>query len=48
MARWLKKMAAEQLLLKQCKIILKWYWKSENVFKVHRQWQYEFGIEPAT
>jgi hypothetical protein len=43
-----KKMVAEWLPLKQCKIILKCYWKFENVCEVQGQWWREFATEPPT
>jgi hypothetical protein len=43
-----KKMAVEQLSFEQCKIILKWYWKFENVCKVQKRWQCEFAMEHPT
>jgi hypothetical protein len=46
MARQSKKMAVERLLFEQCKIILKCYWKFENVCEVQRQWKHEFAVEP--
>jgi hypothetical protein len=48
MAGQSKKMAVVRLPFEQCKIILKWYWKSENVCEVQRQWQREFEMEPPT
>jgi hypothetical protein len=48
MAGQSKKMAAEQLSLEQRKIILKWYWKFENVCEVQRHWRREFATESPT
>jgi hypothetical protein len=30
-------------VFEQCKWILKWYWKMENVTEVQRRWRNEFG-----
>jgi hypothetical protein len=43
-----KKMEVERLSFEQYKIILKWYWKSENVCEVKRHWQCEFAMELPT
>jgi hypothetical protein len=43
MAGQSKKMVVEQLSFEQHKIILKWYWKFENVCKVQRQYWHEFA-----
>jgi hypothetical protein len=48
MAGQSKKMAAERLSFEQRKIILKWYWKFENMCEVQRQWRCEFATEPPT
>ncbi|XP_042225978.1 uncharacterized protein LOC121868990 [Homarus americanus] len=41
-------MAPNRLSFEQRKLILKWYWKSENVCDVQRQWRREFTTEPPT
>jgi hypothetical protein len=43
-----KKMEAELLSFEQRKIILKWYWKLENVCEIQRKWRREFASEPPT
>jgi hypothetical protein len=43
-----KKMVVEQLLFEQHKIILKQYWKFENVRKVQRHWWHELAMELPT
>jgi hypothetical protein len=43
-----KTMAAEQLSFEQLKMILKWYWKFENVSEVRREWCREFSVEFPT
>jgi hypothetical protein len=48
MAEQSKEMAAERLSFEQRKIILKRYWKFENVCEVQRQWRREFAAEPPT
>jgi hypothetical protein len=48
MAGQSKEMAAEQLSFEQRKIILKRYWKFENVCAVQRQRWCEFWTEPLT
>jgi hypothetical protein len=32
----------------QCKLILKWYWKLENVLEVQRWWIHESETTPST
>jgi hypothetical protein len=41
-------MAAEQLSFQQCKVVLKWYWKFENMCEVQIQWLREFAMEHPT
>jgi hypothetical protein len=41
-------MAAERLPFEQRKIILKRYWKFENMCEVRKQWPREFATEPPT
>jgi hypothetical protein len=48
MAGQTEKMAAERLSFEQRKIILKWYWKFENLCEVQRQWRREFATESPT
>jgi hypothetical protein len=48
MAGQSKKMVMELLSFKKHKIILKWYWKFENVYEVQKEWQIEFALEPPT
>ncbi|KAJ4442902.1 hypothetical protein ANN_04495 [Periplaneta americana] len=36
----------QRLSFKQRKVILKWYWRTENVVEIQRQWTREFGTEP--
>jgi hypothetical protein len=48
MAGQSNKMAAEWLLFKQRKIILKWYWKFENVCKVLGWWWHGFAMVAPT
>jgi hypothetical protein len=43
-----KKMAAEELSFKQCKIILKLYWKFENLCEVQSEGWHNFATEPPT
>jgi hypothetical protein len=47
MARQSKILEAEKLSFKQHELILKWYWKYENVCEV-QQWWREFVTEPPT
>jgi hypothetical protein len=42
------KMAEFRLTFEQCRLILKWYWKFENVCEVQRQWRHKFATEPPT
>ncbi|KAJ4442788.1 hypothetical protein ANN_04381 [Periplaneta americana] len=37
-----------RLSFEQRKAILKWYWRTENVVEVQRQWRREYRIEPPT
>jgi hypothetical protein len=37
-----------RLSFKQHEIILKWYWKFENVCEVQRERQHEFAMHPPT
>ena len=35
-------------MFEQRKEILKWYWRTENVVEVQRQWRHEYRAEPPT
>ncbi|KAJ4444888.1 hypothetical protein ANN_06686 [Periplaneta americana] len=37
-----------RLSFEQRKAILKWYWRTENVVEVQRQWRREYRSEPPT
>ena len=41
-------MAGARLSFEERKAVLKWYFKSENISEVQRQWRNEFGIQPPT
>ncbi|XP_008116993.1 uncharacterized protein LOC100557975 [Anolis carolinensis] len=41
-------MANPRLTFDQRKFVLKWYWKTENVKEVQRQWRQEFPTGPPT
>ena len=37
-----------RLSFEQRKAILKWYWRTENIVEVQRQWRREYRTEPPT
>jgi hypothetical protein len=43
-----KEIAAERLTFEKRKVILKGYWKFENVREVQRHWRREFVTDPPT
>lgn len=46
-ARESKQVAAELLSFEKYKIILKWYWKLENLWEIERERRREFAREPV-